>query len=385
MFAAFFYAARLYFKLCLQSLSRRRNLGKLTLRGRLLRLLLFILFFPIWVLHWLGLLLDEVLFPGYRKVKIARPVFILGVPRSGTTFLHRTLSEDKERYTSVSTWEVFLAPSVCQRKFWLALAGLDQLIGRPISRLLGVVEKRLFKSLQGVHDVSLQAPEEDYLLLLPLLSCFILFLPFTESRHIWQLARFDWEASDRDRAMIMKFYRACLQKHLYVFGKGRRYLSKNASFASWPQTLYSEFPDAQFVVCMREPSHAVPSLLGSLKGGAEFFDLNLEAGELPELLLEMMRQYYRHLLTQFPTDAPIVHMQGLRKDIVATVQYLYRRLELEITQDYLSILEGIGETAQHYQTRNRAVNPFQAEVADFYRERFPWYYRDTADPPPEHR
>ncbi|MEX2468337.1 MAG: sulfotransferase [Pseudohongiellaceae bacterium] len=382
MLTAFFYAARLYFTLCLQSLRRQNNIGQLTLRGRLLRLLLFVAFLPIWLIHWIGLLLDEILFPGYRKTPIEAPVFILGVPRSGTTFLHRTLSEDSERYTSVATWEVFLAPSIIQRRFWLALATVDRWLGRPGARLLGWAEKKLFRGLEGVHDVSLEAPEEDYLLLLPLLSCFILFLPFPESRHIWQLARFDWEASEKDKRIIMKFYRACLQKHLYVCGKGRRYLSKNAAFASWPQTLHEEFPDARFVVCMREPEKAVPSLLGSLAGGARFFELDLERGEMPRQLTEMMRDYYRHLLTAFPLAAPIVHMHRLRKDIVGTVQSLYTRFGDTMDGDYSKTLLAIETQARGFQTRTRAIRPGDAGDPDFYRERFPWYDKTLTETVP---
>jgi hypothetical protein len=35
--------------------------------------------------------LDRVFFRGYRKQPIDRPIFIVGNPRSGTTFLHRLL------------------------------------------------------------------------------------------------------------------------------------------------------------------------------------------------------------------------------------------------------------------------------------------------------
>ncbi|MGH3562828.1 MAG: hypothetical protein ACRDTN_13790, partial [Mycobacterium sp.] len=33
--------------------------------------------------------LDELVYPRYRKQALDRPVFIVGNPRSGTTFLHR--------------------------------------------------------------------------------------------------------------------------------------------------------------------------------------------------------------------------------------------------------------------------------------------------------
>jgi hypothetical protein len=44
--------------------------------------------------HWVGFAADEILFRGYRKVQIRDPVFVVGVPRSGTTFLHRLLARD---------------------------------------------------------------------------------------------------------------------------------------------------------------------------------------------------------------------------------------------------------------------------------------------------
>lgn len=374
MLAAFFYSAKLYVTLCLQSLRRRHNIGSLTLRGRLLRILLFLLALPVWLLHWFGLLLDEILFPGYRRQVITRPLFILGVPRSGTTFLHRTLSEDAERFTSVSTWEVFLAPSIVQKKFWLGLAALDRWLGGFGARGMKALEKRLFQGLEGVHDVALDAAEEDYLLLLPLFSCFILFLPFTESRHIWQLARFDWEAPEADKRRIMTFYRACLQKHMYVFGANKRYLSKNAAFASWPQTLHRYFPDAEFVICMREPEKAVPSLLGSLQSGASFFELNLEGGELPDMLVEMMGDYYSHLLGHFPIDAPIVHMRDLKRDVVHTVESLYAHFGEVAKPEFQARLLRIETEARQYRTQTSAIDPHADSKLDLYQQRFSRYY-----------
>lgn len=374
MFAAFLYSAKLYVTLCLQSLRRRHNIGHLTLRGRLLRILIFVIALPVWLLHWICLLADEILFPGYRRQAINRPLFILGVPRSGTTFLHRTLSQDTGRFTTVSTWEVFLAPSILQKKFWLGLATLDRWLGGFGARGLKALEKRLFRGLEGVHDVALEAAEEDYLLLLPLFSCFILFLPFTESRHIWQLARFDWEASEQDKRRIMRFYKACLQKHMYVFGADKRYLSKNAAFASWPQTLHQYFPDADFVVCMREPEKAVPSLLGSLQSGASFFELDLQTGELPGMLVEMMGDYYSHLLDHFPTDAPIVHMRELKSDIINTIEDIYAHFGEAPGPEFQARLLQIETEASQYRTQTHAIDPQADASLDFYQRRFSRYY-----------
>lgn len=389
MLAAFLYSARLYVTLCLQSFSRRRDLGRLTWKGRLLRLVIYLLFLPIWLLHWLCLFLDEILFFSYHLQEIRRPLFILGVPRSGTTFLHRTIAEDRDRFTSVSTWEVFLAPSIIQKRIVLFLAWIDRRIGNPGAKLFKWIEKKLFAGLEGVHDVSLEAAEEDYLLLLPLFSCFILFLPFTESEHIWSLARLDWQASDKDKKRIMNFYRACLQKHLYVFARGahsnKRYLSKNAAFASWPITLDDHFPDAEFVVCMREPDKAVPSLLGSLQSGVDFFELELTTGELPDMLVTMMAEYYEHLLERFPKDAPVAHMNTLKSSISDSVEAIYQYHGEAISADYRARLQELDAEARNYKTRTTALKPEQAGLArrksdtEFYKERFSHYYlRETA-------
>ena len=39
------------------------------------------------LLNQLCLLLDHVLFPGFRRVRVERPVFIIGHARSGTSLL----------------------------------------------------------------------------------------------------------------------------------------------------------------------------------------------------------------------------------------------------------------------------------------------------------
>ena len=374
MFSAFLYSVRRYWQLCIESLGRSANHGQLTWRGRLIRLLLYLFLIPVFLLHWLGFLLDEVFFRGYRKIEINKPVFVLGVPRSGTTFLHRTLAADDQSFTTVSTWEVFFAPSITQRMFWCALARIDRAIGRPFGRLLGYLEKRVFKGLEGIHDVSLQAAEEDYLLLLPLMSCFILFLPFTESNYIWNLSRLDWDMPEKERQRIMNFYTACLQKHLYFHGRNKRFLSKNAAFASWILSLREHFPDAHFVICLREPDKAVPSLLGSLESGAQFFELDLHNGRLPDQLVEMMQDCYRHLITNLQPEWELVQMHELQKGINERVSSIYQRFGLTLSGEYRQKLDALTAEAAHFATRTKPIDPGGVQADNFFTARFPWYY-----------
>ena len=135
------------------------------------------------ICHWLGFLLDEIFFRKYRAVRIRTPVFILGLPRSGTTFLHRMLARDTENYTTMRLWEMVLAPSITERKLLMALAAFDRRLGGLGHRVLHAFDERVFASGSKIHKVSLFQPEEDEMLLLPLFSSiFLLHLfPFTQA------------------------------------------------------------------------------------------------------------------------------------------------------------------------------------------------------------
>ena len=52
-------------------------------------------------------LLDEVLYPGYRRVELQSPVFVLAPPRTGSTSLHRALCADSDRFFAPQLVELF--------------------------------------------------------------------------------------------------------------------------------------------------------------------------------------------------------------------------------------------------------------------------------------
>jgi omega-hydroxy-beta-dihydromenaquinone-9 sulfotransferase len=234
----------------------------LSLRRMLFLLPGYPLFLGLQLLHWIGFLCDELFFADYRRIKVRDPVFVLGIPRSGTTFLHRTLATDQEQFTSLSTWEATLAPSITERKLISSLAAADRAIGAPFKRLLDRLLRGTTGGFNNIHAVELRAPEEDYLCLLPTGSCFILLLAFPFASELRQLAHLH-EMPEAERDQLMQFYQRLLQRHLYAH-PGKRLLSKNAAFTTWGPALQSTFPEAKFLVCLREPVSALSSQLSAL-------------------------------------------------------------------------------------------------------------------------
>lgn len=304
-------------------------------RRYLYRLALGVLLLPLFLvaqcLHWLGFAADELFFRGYRNVPVLRPVFVLGVPRSGTTRCHRLLAEDP-RFTTFSTWECLFAPSISERYLIRALAALDRRLGAPLHAIISRLERRLSRALDEVHPTNLAAPEEDYLALLPILCCFVLVVPFPQANWLWRMARFDRDLPAAERQRILAGYHRCLQRHLYVHGPDKILLSKNAAFAGMAHSLARAFPDSRLVVCERDALQVVGSQFNALAGARRLCGLSADDPLFRGKLLESLEFYYRNLdaLKQalpanrcFTLTAP-----ELARDPEGQRARLYRQLEL---------------------------------------------------------
>jgi hypothetical protein len=314
------------------------------------------LFTLVQAIHWLCLLLDEVLFRGYRRVPVREPLFVLGVPRSGTTLLHRVLSRDPN-LTTFQTWECLLAPSITQRQAILGLARLDRAMGRPLARLLAWLERRVFGALDDVHAMDLAAPEEDYLALLPAMACFILVIPFPAAEPLWRLATVDRDMPEAERRRLMAFYRSLLQRHLYVHGPDLRLLSKNAAFAGMAGTLRETFPDARFVRCDREAQAVVPSQLSSIQGGVRLFASDPENRVFTPRMTDLLRAYYANLAQHLPAAGgphhATVDMGMLKDDLAGAVRGVYGALGLPLDSAFAVALEEEAAAARSYRSRHR--------------------------------
>jgi hypothetical protein len=299
------------------------------------RLLFLFLFYPAFVglqlLHWLGMLCDEILFPCYRKIRIEAPVFVLGIPRSGTTFLHRTLAEDRTRFTSFSTWEALLAPSVTERKILGLVRSADRLLGSPLSKLIKTGLRAASGDFDSIHSVGLKAPEEDYLSLLPAGGCLILLLAFPFSPRLRQLSRLDaMPAGERER--LLHFYKRALQRHLYCHA-GKRLLSKNAAFASWADALLGVFPDATVLVCVREPVSALSSQLSSLAPARTIFGTDPDGSHTARLFTEIYAHSYRSLArfvqSRDPREVAVIEQSDMKAMPAETIRDATVRLGLD--------------------------------------------------------
>ena len=62
-----------------------------------------------------------------------------------------------------------------------------------------------------------------------------------------------------ERRKLMRYYRSCLQRHLYANGPRKTLLSKSTQSSGTVESLREEFPDAKFITIVRHPYHSVAS------------------------------------------------------------------------------------------------------------------------------
>ena len=310
--------------------ARGRGLAPLRPR-RVVFLCLAPLGFVLFLFHGFCLALDRLIFPGFRRSELKKPLFIVGVPRSGTTFLHRQLARD-QGFSTTASWELIFAPAICQRRVIALLASMDRSLGGHVKMLLDKLVSALSGDMDAIHAVGLADAEEDYLALLPAAGCFMAAMAFPASRRFAGLARMgDMSSARRER--LLHHYRGLLQRHVYAHGNNRQLLSKNAAFASWAPYLRELFPDAQLVICIREPSTAVSSQLSSLRPAQKLFASYPRDEALDRVFTQLYPYWYGELARCLVAagEAPLViEQEWLRTHTVETLQLIYARLEREV-------------------------------------------------------
>lgn len=377
------YGFPLFFRLAwLAFTSSRDRIMPLTVKRFFLQCLFIPALLIATVSHAIWLFLDEIFFRGYRKVVVREPVFVVGIPRSGTTLLHRLMAEDTNRFTTFKYWELILAPSISERKCVLLLARLDGALGGIGRRLLGRFESWLLKDLQAMHPLSLFEPEEDEWLLMHRFASIFLVFPFPFMRRIRHLLYFDAEMPPRHRRNLMKFYKRCVQRHLYVHGPEKTLLSKNPSFSAKLESLNEAFPDAKIVCCVRNPHESVPSF-ASLMWYIWGHKPGISAGseEMRQELLDSVSCFYRHPM------ACLAHLPENRQDFVLyhnlisapkdTVTGLYHRFGLTLDAEFAAKLDLRQKKARAYTSRHsyscEDYGLTRQDIAELYRDIFVHY------------
>lgn len=344
-------------------------------------------YFLLELVTWLSLLLDEVFFPEYRDVEIKQPVYIVGNPRSGTTFLQRLLARDERSFNAMRTWEMVLAPSITMRKIFWAFSRLDRRLGSPLHRLLGMLEET-WQEENVVHRIGLRAPEEDEYLLIHIFSTLKIWLYAAMVDEAAPYTHFDSQMPEQEKERILSFYKRCVQRHLYAHGDlDKHYLAKNPHFSPMVDTLYSYFPGVKIIYLARNPLDMIPSYISLKENEWQLLGNPVEKYASREYVLDMAEHWYTYPLERLeraPKDSyVVVDFDDLVNSARQTVREIYDRLGLEISPEFDQILRRAAMRARNHESEHeyslREMGLTREQIVDRYRDVFDRFGFDTRD------
>ncbi len=350
--------------------------------GRTQMLIKLLIWIPIrTAIHTIFFVLDYVFFPALWTQQVARPVFIVGHARSGTTLMHRLMSGDEQRFSYFLYWEMFF-PSLLQKKAIRAMGRLDQrFLGGAIDKRLHEWDDKTFGPYRHMHHMSLWNAEED---------CFSMAAAFVTQQ--WSLDVpmmdkidfFHLDSMPVKRKRWMHHYRELVKRQLLLNGGDRTHLSKNPVMSGWVGALLDVFPDARFVVMMRDPTECIPSCLKLVQGTWQGKGWPKEAYEPSlDVLTEISFEHFEHpeqVLAQHPeTPRAVVDYRALTSDPATTVANVFDTLGIAMGQDYQAWLEEQAQKAtRHHSKFEYNLGEFRlqpSEIADrlsaFY-DRYNW-------------
>ena len=329
---------------------------RLTLRRIGVLLLLFPVFVIFKLLQVIGFAIDDLFFKDYQKQELAQPVFIIGNPRSGTTFLHRLLAKDDHNFSTIRTWEIYFAPSVFQRKLVWAIQAVDQKLGGAVQRWLMRQEQKTWFN-NHMHKVSLWEAEEDESLLLAIWDSIFTSVFFPHPDLVRKYAMFDKGVPRRERRRIMRFYRTCLRKHLYAHNTGKKFLSKNPAFSAKVASLYEFFPNAKIIYLVRNPMDTVPSLISWMTYQWSQFSDPADEYIYRDYLVQLAKEWYEYPLEQLEKASPesyeIVIYDELAQDPQGVITRMYEKFGFEVSDDFAAALERANIAAKTYKSKHR--------------------------------
>ncbi len=214
--------------------ARLTMLGRITVRELVVSLLQ----------NLLELEADRKRYPELASQRIGRPVFIIGLPRTGTTLLHGLMSEDPGNRVP-RTWEV-MYPAGLPRE----AAEIDRVRARTQARLSWV--NRLVPEFKRIHPIAPDLPQE----CIAITALVFMSIQFHTTHNVPSYE--DWLEAD-DQALAYRFHRRFLQ-HLQAQRPGDRWVLKAPGHLFALGSLLAEYPDAKIIQTHRDPLRVMASM-----------------------------------------------------------------------------------------------------------------------------
>jgi hypothetical protein len=272
--------------------------------------------------------------PDILNTPIKQPLFIFGLPRTGSTYLHNLLCQDPS-VRWLPLWQGYIPyPSPDPQT-----SGQDPRIKQT---------QDAFKNYEfftpestAMHKYDACAPEECVWLLQNDFAC-------TSFSFLTQIPSYTAWLRNQDMVAVYEYYRQQLQLLDWRFAS-HRWVLKNPFHLGDLSALKTVFPDACFIQTHRDPAQVVASYCHLIKNlrpvYSDHLDLQAIGHEILEILSNQVEQGMKARETIEEQRIYDVHFSQLVQNPLETVRQIYNHFGYELTQT-------MEENVQQYMKNN---------------------------------
>ncbi len=260
--------------------------------------------------------------PEVAAQQIKQPLFIVGLPRTGTTILHELIAQDP-LFRAPASWEVArpVPPPTAQS------CDNDKRIAA-VDRLLALLEK-LCPGFQAIHAIGARLPQE---------CVYILASAFISEQfgYMYNIPDYRVWALDQDMTAAYQWHASFLQ-HLQRDLPRERWVLKTPAHLAYLTYLLAQYPDAIVVWTHRRPLDAMASfssLAYTLRGG---FSSNVD----PLAIGEQEFRHFSKTVHRGMEDRRSlgngqfidVSFSAICADPISVIRNIYERCGIDLTRE----------------------------------------------------
>jgi hypothetical protein len=269
---------------------------------------------------------DRVRNPDIAGERIDRPVFIVGLPRTGSTLLHHLLGQDPQSRVP-QAWEVMYPSPPPTRETY----DTDPRIAQATRQLRWL--DWLAPDFKAIHPVGAQLP----------LECIaIMSASFRATRFqtTYNVPSYEAWLEQEDMLPAYLFHRSVLQQ-LQWRAPGARWVLKAPSHLFTIEALLRTYPDARIVQTHRDPVTVVASLASMSATLQRAFTDRIQPRDIGREVLQRWTTGLEHSMHlrqsgRLPADRFVdVHYHELARDPLGTVRRIYAQLGMPLTENAL--------------------------------------------------
>lgn len=291
--------------------------------------------------------------PDILNATIRKPVIILGLPRTGTSFLFNLLSQDPA-HRVLSNWETTVAQVPPEGSY-----SYENDPRRKKGRFLMKFQNYLVPQMQEMHQFHLDGPEECTPLLMQEFTTQALAGMF----NVPSYSRWLDSAS---HSATCQHHKRILQTLQWKY-PGERWLVKSPDHIAAIETLLERYPDACVIHMHRDPVKSVASWASLNAAFRGIYMRSINADELGQQVLNRLSTDVTSYLSQRQRCVPDrfldLQYRDLISDPLGVVQRIYERFDLVLSADAAKRLQAFlakdrqKKRAHHYSPGDFGLGP----------------------------